>query len=133
MGYRDQILDHLRRVRSFADCSDDELVAIHGLMSEVTIDAGETLTKQGDVGRAFIVITDGHATVEKDGEEIAGVMEGSFVGELALLDKTRRVATVTAITPLRAYVLDASHFDELLEESPTLRAKIERAAADRRA
>lgn len=126
------VVDQLRRVRSFADCSDEELTAIQDLMTEVEIAEGETLTRQGEAGREFLVIVEGHASVDRDGEEIAGVMEGSFVGELALLHGTPRTATVTAVTPLRAYTLDASAFRELLDRAPTLKGKIERAAADRR-
>jgi CRP-like cAMP-binding protein len=131
MGER-EVVDRLRQVRSFVDCSDDELVTINGLMTEVSVGAGEALTREGEVGREFIVLVDGHASVEKGGEEVAGVMEGSFVGELALLDNTYRTATVTAVTPIRAYVLGAKEFQTLLDTSPTLRAKIEKAAADRR-
>jgi CRP-like cAMP-binding protein len=131
MGER-EVVDRLRRVRSFADCSDDELVTINGLMNEVSVGAGEALVREGEAGREFIVLVEGHASVEKGGEEIAGVMEGSFVGELALLDNTYRSATVTAVTPIRAYVLGAKEFHTLLDTSPALRSKIERAAADRR-
>ena len=98
----------------------------------MTIDAGETLTQQGEVGRDFVLILEGHASVVRDGDEIAGVMEGSFVGELSLLDNTSQTATVTAMTPLRACVLNAAEFQSLLERAPTLRRKIERAAEDRR-
>ena len=78
------------------------------------------------------MILEGHASVARDGEEIAGVMEGSFVGELSLLDHTSQTATVTAMTPLRACVLNATEFQSLLERAPTLRGKIEQAAEDRR-
>jgi len=132
MGANEDRLDHLRQVRSLADCSDEELETINELMVEVSIDAGETLTRQGEAGRDFVMILEGHASVTRDGDEIAGVMEGSFVGELSLLDKTSQTATVTAMTPLRACVLNATEFQALLEGAPTLRAKIEQAAEDRR-
>ena len=132
MGESEDLVNRLRQVRCLADCSDDELASIHDLMREVSIDAGETLTRQGEEGRDFVMIMDGHASVVRDGQEIAGVMEGSFVGELSLLDHTSQTATVTATTPLRACVLNATEFRSLLERAPTLRGKIERAAADRR-
>ena len=132
MGEHDDRLNRLRQVRSLADCSDDELETISDLMVEVSIDAGETLTRQGEAGRDFVMILEGHASVTRDGDEIAGVMEGSFVGELSLLDKTSQTATVTAMTPLRACVLNATEFQTLLDGAPTLRAKIEQAAEDRR-
>jgi CRP/FNR family transcriptional regulator, cyclic AMP receptor protein len=132
MGQREDLVNRLRQVRCLADCSDDELASINELMREVSIDAGETLTRQGEIGTDFVMIMDGHASVARDGQEIAGVMEGSFVGELSLLDHTSQTATVTAMTPLRACVLDATEFQSLLERAPTLRGKIEAAAADRR-
>jgi CRP-like cAMP-binding protein len=132
MGESQDLVNHLRQVRSLSDCSDDELGAIKELLQEVSIDAGETLTRQGEVGRDFVMIMEGHASVTRDGDEIAGVMEGSFVGELSLLDHTSQTATVTAITPLRACVLSSTEFQSLLERAPTLRRKIEQAAEDRR-
>jgi CRP-like cAMP-binding protein len=132
MGDRERIIGHLRKVPLFTDLSDHELVEIDKLMTEVSISAGHDITRQGKVGRDFIIIEEGHASVSKDGEEVAGVMAGSFVGEVALLDQSRRNATVTAVTPVRAYVLNSAEFRALLEKSPTLRQKIERAAADRR-
>ena len=132
MGEHEDLVNRLRQVRCLADCSDDELASINELMHEVSIDAGETLTRQGEAGRDFVMIMEGHASVARDGQEIAGVMEGSFVGELSLLDHTSQTATVTAMTPLRACVLNATEFQSLLERAPTLRGKIERAAADRR-
>jgi CRP-like cAMP-binding protein len=132
MGAHEDRLNRLRQVRSLADCSDDELETINELMVEVSIDAGETLTRQGEAGRDFVMIMEGHASVARDGDEIAGVMEGSFVGELSLLDQTSQTATVTAMTPLRACVLNATEFQTLLEGAPTLRRKIEQAAEDRR-
>ena len=132
MGAHEDRINQLRQVSSLSDCSDDELETISELMVEVSIDAGETLTRQGDAGRDFVLIVEGHASVARDGEEIAGVMEGSFVGELSLLDQTSQTATVTAMTPLRACVLNASEFQSLLEGAPTLRRKIEQAAEDRR-
>ena len=70
--------------------------------------------------------------IEKDGEEVASVLQGSFVGELSLLDGTAQNPTVIAVTDVRAYVLTGEAFRNVLDQSPKLRGKVERAAADRR-
>jgi cAMP-dependent protein kinase regulator len=132
MVQREQVIEHLRRVRVFADCSDDELVAIDEVIDEVEYQAGDRLTQQGDPAGLWVVVAEGHASVEKDGEEIAALLEGSFVGELSLLDNTPQNATVVAVTDVRAFVLTGDAFRRVLDNSSTLREKVQRAAADRR-
>jgi CRP-like cAMP-binding protein len=132
MVHREQVIEHLRRVRAFADCSDDELVAIDAVIEEVSYPAGGRLTQQGDPAGLWVVVAEGHASVEKDGQEIATLLQGSFVGELSLLDGTEQNATVVAVSDVRAFVLTGDAFRQVLDQSPALRAKVERAAADRR-
>lgn len=130
---RHAILRRLRELSLFRDFDDDELGQIDGLMTEIDIEPGEHLTREGEVGREFVIIHEGFARVTKGGEEVAVVGPGSFVGEIALLDGTKRTATVTAITPLVAHVLGVVEFEGLLDAAPALREKIEFVAAQRRA
>lgn len=129
---RKAMLERLRAVPAFADCSDAELEQIDHIMTEVNLSPGTKLTREGEPGREFAIIIDGDAKVSKDGHDIATIGPGSFVGEIALLDHTVRTATVTAVTPVHAYVLSVSEFHAMLDASPTLREKIEKAAAEHR-
>jgi len=56
---------------------------------------------------------------------------GQFFGEIAALRRTRRSATVTAVTPTRLLVLDALDLHALMDRQPTLAARIEEAAHEK--
>ena len=56
---------------------------------------------------------------------------GDFVGEISLLEATRRTATVTAKTPLRFFVLTPKDFRQMLDENPGVERKVLRALARR--
>jgi CRP-like cAMP-binding protein len=113
-------LAHLRSLPLFSGCSEQELSEIDALSDEVSVPAGRTLIRQGDIGREFIVVLSGEAIVTRDGEEIARLGPGSYFGELALLASTVRNASVTAATDLEVSVIDRRGFQTLLEDSPGL-------------
>lgn len=56
--------------------------------------------------------------------ELATLGPGDFFGELALLDREPRTATVTVESPMDALVIDPREFRSLLEEAPELTFKL---------
>jgi MFS superfamily sulfate permease-like transporter/CRP-like cAMP-binding protein len=85
--------------------------------------AGETVFRQGDEGNALHVIALGSASVwlrhaEGDERRLMTFSQGTFFGEMALLDRERRSATVTADEMLVCYVLERSSFDQLAASHP---------------
>jgi CRP-like cAMP-binding protein/anti-anti-sigma regulatory factor len=85
--------------------------------------AGETVFRQGDEGNALHVIALGSASVwlrhaEGDERRLMTFSQGTFFGEMALLDRERRSATVTADEMLVCYVLERSSFDQLAATHP---------------
>jgi release factor glutamine methyltransferase len=90
-----------------------------------TVAAGEVLFRQGDEADCVYLIASGTAAVYKERGErrelIGRVREGRCVGELALVRKARRSATVVAETELRLVAVDGRHFLDLLDSSPALR------------
>jgi CRP-like cAMP-binding protein len=70
------------------------------------------------------VIADGKAEVVIDDDPIGVVGPGECVGEMALLDRGPRTATVTAQTPMSVYVVSTGEFQALLEVSPIIARKI---------
>ena len=70
----------------FSRCTKKELAALSRLTTRMTLPAGDVVTRQGRVGREFIVIVDGKATVAIDGQTVATLGAGDFLGEIALLD-----------------------------------------------
>jgi CRP/FNR family transcriptional regulator, cyclic AMP receptor protein len=122
----------LHEIDLFAQCTDKELEVIDALMTEVSLPAGRVLMREGDVGLECFVIEAGEAVVTRGGEELARRGPGTIVGELALIDHGPRTATVTAATPVTAYVLNRGEFASLLADAPDVAEKVTRELEARR-
>jgi CRP-like cAMP-binding protein len=73
------------------------------------VPAGEHVVREGDYGYDLMAIEEGEADVIRGGETIATLGPGDFFGEMAVLEKTLRTASVVAKTPMRLVTL--SHWD----------------------
>lgn len=114
----------LAEIAIFSELSKRELKAVSRLMTELTIKEGATLTHQGEPGQEFMIISSGTAMVEIDGQTVAHLAAGEFLGELAVISGTPRTATVTATSPMIIEILNRREFMALLDESATLGRKI---------
>lgn len=121
---RDAFLDHLAEVPLFAACSRKDLQLVAKRAEDVKVDAGKQLVTEGDAGTEFFVIIDGNATVRTHGQKVAELGPGSFFGELALLERAPRNATVTADTPMELVVLGQREFAGLLDDVPEFAHKL---------
>ncbi len=124
-------LDLIKRVPLFEQCSKKDLQSIAQIADELDIRAGKVLIQEGERGREFFVIVAGEVEVRRKGRKVSTLGPGSFVGEMALLSKTPRTATVTALTPLDVLVITDRAFLELLNRMPDLWLKVARALAER--
>ena len=124
MARSDAYLEHLARVPMFSACSRQELQAVARRSTDITFPAGEVLLREGEPGYEAFVIVDGAVRVARGGEEIAVLGPGDFFGELALLDRGPRNATVTTLAPTETVVLTLQEFDALLEEAPSITRKL---------
>ena len=131
MAGKDAYLDHLASVSLFSSCSRKELQTIARASDEMSIPAGKTLVEQGDIGRECFVILEGTATVTRNDRRVASLGPGAYFGELSLLDKGPRTATVTAETPLTVLVLGPREFSAVLEQVPGMAHKLLAALASR--
>src|SRR5213075_334369 len=71
------------------------------LADEIDLRDGKEMTRQGHPGREFFVLLEGTADVRKNGRKINSLGPGDFFGEIALVSREPRTATVTATSPLR--------------------------------
>lgn len=120
MAKLDAHLERLSKVPLFSRCDKKQLKAIAHRATELKFEPGRTLTREGSRGYEFFVIIDGKATVTRGDTEVATLGPGDFFGELALLDREPRTATVTVDSPMDALVIDSREFRSLLEEAPEL-------------
>jgi CRP-like cAMP-binding protein len=117
---RDEYLQHLAAVPLFSHCNRQQLQEIGKVADEVSVPAGTVLTRQGDVAFELFVLVSGTASVTRDGRLIATVGPGGFVGELAVIARTPRTATVTAETDIDLLVLTPIGLSQLLDHIPGL-------------
>ncbi len=124
-------LDLIKRIPLFEHCSKKDLQHIAGIADELDLRAGKVLIREGERGREFFVLVSGEAEVRRKGRKIATVGPGDFVGEMALLSKAPRNATVTALTPVDVLVITDRAFLDLMDKTPDLWHKVARALAER--
>lgn len=123
--------DALGRAPLFEALSKDELRDLAKVTEDLEVDAGKVLCREGETAQEFFVIIDGEVEVTKDGKQLRTLSDGEFFGEIALLEDVRRTATVTAVTPLRFFVVTRQSFWSLLERQPEVERKVLRALAKR--
>ena len=124
MARKDSKLDHLAQVRLFRACSRKELTTIGRASDEVRVAAGKTIVEEGQTGHEFFLILEGNATVQRNGRKVATLGPGDYFGELALLDRGPRNATVKADGDMEVLVLGQREFSGVLDEVPTIAHKL---------
>jgi CRP-like cAMP-binding protein len=106
----------LRSIPLFEGLNDRGLARVDCLLTIHDVAGEELLTEEGTVGRQAFIILSGQAAVTIAGRLIATVGPGEIIGEIALLDRQARTATVTALEPMRVFVVDPRGFNSLLTE-----------------
>jgi CRP/FNR family cyclic AMP-dependent transcriptional regulator len=121
---RDHRADLLRNVPLFSGCSKKELGKIAAIADEIDLREGKVLTRQGGPGREFFVLLEGSVDVERDGERINKLGAGDFFGEMGLISRKPRNATITATSPVRTLVITETNFRRLLRDDPGISMKV---------
>jgi CRP/FNR family cyclic AMP-dependent transcriptional regulator len=129
--HRNQKVELIKRVPLFAGLSKKELEQIASIADEIDLREGKELTTQGKSAREFFVLLEGSVDVTKDGRRINQLGDGDFFGEIALVSRSPRTATVTATAPIHALVITDRSFRRLLEGSPEIQLKVLEALAER--
>ncbi len=121
----------LSKIWLFSTCSSRELRTIRKALEEVSVPPGRILVEEGTIGREFFLIVDGEAAVSRNGRRLATRGPGQSFGELALLDRRPRSATVISDTEMLLLVLGQRQFNGVLDAVPALSRKLLAAMATR--
>ena len=124
-------IELIRGVPLFADADDKFLDRLAGEFIERTYAPGETITEEGEAGRTFVVIESGEATVTVHGQEVGKLGPGDAFGEMALIDKSARSATVKADGEVHGYQLPVWSFRPIVESHPEMAWALLEALAQR--
>ena len=121
----------LRDVALFNGIDPEGLAMIAERALEVDFAEGRPIVRQGEVGTGFFLVTSGGARVVRDGTTIAEYGPGDFFGELSLLDRGPRIASVVATAPTTCLAIASWDFEALLESQPRLAIAILKGVAGR--
>jgi CRP/FNR family cyclic AMP-dependent transcriptional regulator len=122
----------LKRIPVFADLDDEALSHIAALAAEVSVPEGKELVREGDYSYDVLAIEEGTATVERGGQHIADLGPGDVIGEMGVLERDQRNATVVATSPMLLMTLTSWDIRKLRKTTPRvvehLRALVEQRA-----
>jgi MFS family permease len=121
-------LQLLREVNAFAELPLTAFERLAGGLEPLSFAPGATIMREGEPGDRFVVIASGEVEVTAAGETIQRLGRGAGLGEISLLRRSPRTATVTALTPVQAYAIPGSCFVAAVS-GPAAAAVTERIAA----
>lgn len=124
-------VDLLKSVPLFAGCTKSELKQLASSTDEVDLREGYVLMREGRPGREFFVLIDGDVRVTAKDKKVADLSGGDWFGEIALLTKVPRTATITASSDVRALVLTDRSFRRVVETMPSIALKVLASVGDR--
>jgi CRP/FNR family cyclic AMP-dependent transcriptional regulator len=119
----------LKRIPVFGDLDDEALTHIAALAAEVSVPAGKELVREGDYSYDVLAIEEGTAEVTRRGEHLADLGPGDVIGEMGVLERSQRNATVVATSPMMLVTLTSWDIRKLRKLAPEvvdhLRALVE--------
>jgi CRP/FNR family cyclic AMP-dependent transcriptional regulator len=121
----------LKNIWLFSSCSSSELKKIVRSLHEAEVPEGRVLVEVGEMGAYLFIIVSGVAVVRRQGRTIATLKPGDFFGELSLLDRNPRSASVECRTDVGVLLLSYRHFSKLLDSTPTIGKKLLSSMASR--
>ncbi len=128
---KDGKVELIKKVPLFSKLKKKELEAVAHIADELDLPMGKVMAEEGDRGREFFVLLEGEADVTKGDKSINTMHEGDFFGEIALVTRMPRTASVTATTDVRVLVITERDFGALLKHSPEVGRGVAEALAER--
>ena len=117
--------EDLKRVPLFSGLSQRQLRQLAKDFSQRRVPVGALLAKQGEMsGAAFFVIAEGEGAVIVDGTRVDTLGPGDHFGELAMISRRERMATVEALTPMRCHTIQFWDFRAFAKKNPDVMWKL---------
>ncbi len=121
----------LQRIPLFAELEPRELERLSGSFKERTFTAGGKVATEGEGGVGFFVIESGEAVVRVHGDERGRLGPGDYFGDIAMIDRGDRTASIEAESDLKCYGLTFWDFRPLVEGDPRIAWPLLQAMAKR--
>jgi CRP-like cAMP-binding protein len=121
----------LKRIPIFADVPEEDLSVITTFATTEEVPEGKTIVREGDYANAFMAIEEGTARVTRDGQEVGELGPGDIFGEIGLIEKERRTATVEATSRVRMIKIEHWELQRMKKKLPEVYERIANLAAER--
>ena len=121
----------LRKVPLFEHLSPEDLKHVAEVASEQLFADGTVVAEQGESGDDLFVVVAGEIEVERDGEAVARRGPGQYVGEMAVITGSPRMATLRCRGEVRALAVDQRRFERILRERPDASLAVMRTLCER--
>jgi CRP-like cAMP-binding protein len=108
----------------FSGLDEEALRAIAAAVVEESVEEGRVLVREGDFSQDLTIIDEGTASVEHDGQELTQLTAGDMFGEMGLMRKEQRNATVRAATDMRLIHLTKFDLNRLRGPAPQILERI---------
>lgn len=131
MAQKDPKLERLASSPTFAQLGDRKLKSLTQFTDDIEVPAGTVLMREGSYPHELEVLISGHAEITIGGAMVADVGPGAVLGEMALVNKDLRSATVTATEDSHLIVISARAFAMLMEQHPEIAEDLRAMAQER--
>lgn len=121
----------LKTIQVFSGLDDESLEAISKLAAEVSVPDGKELVREGDFSYDLIAIEEGTARVHHGDETVAELGPGDVVGEMGVLERAQRNASVTATSPMMLVTLTGWDVRKLRKQAPDAVERLQQLVAAR--
>ena len=116
----EEMIELLKGVEFFDGLTDAELQRVAGICREVRYRKGDLITTQGEEGEEMYIVRDGlvEVTIGESGtapRTVVNLGTGQVVGEMALVDRGPRSATVRCVTDAVVNAIKRDAFDQLCQ------------------
>lgn len=118
------------RVPIFSHLDATVIASVAQLLKPRSVSANQVIVRRGDLADSMYFITEGEVEMELNQNPVR-LKQGDFFGEIVLIKKVRRTATVLSLINCRLLVLETGDFDRLTQQLPELKDQIERTAHER--
>ena len=122
----------LNKIPAFADLDAAEQRAVATWANEASVTEGSIIVNEGEYSYHFFAIIDGSAEVITGSEKIADLGPGDFFGEIGVMEREKRGATVRATSPLRLLTLTSWDIRRLERDAPVAMSKVHAVLEERR-
>jgi CRP/FNR family transcriptional regulator, cyclic AMP receptor protein len=121
----------LKRIPIFEDVPDEDLTVVTTFATQEEVPEGKAIVREGDYANAFMAIEEGTAKVTRDGQQVGELGPGDIFGEIGLIEKERRTATVEATSRVRLIKIEHWELQRMKKKLPDVYQKIANLAAER--